>query len=138
MSQELARCGCPYNRTGSIVLHNATCKVAAKVPEQNKSLKFDTEKPALQYVPGQAMEQMGHAFAYGARKYGASNYKVSGLEVSRCIGAALRHIYKFNDGVDKDEESGHSHLGHAMAAIAMAIYMLDQHPSLDDRFKKTK
>lgn len=104
--------------------------------ENKKSVKFDSEKPAMQYVPGEAMEEMGKAFAYGAKKYGGNNYKVSGLEVSRCLGAALRHIYKFMDGIDLDDESGHSHLGHAMAATAMAIYMVKNHPRLDDRFKK--
>lgn len=104
----------------------------------SESKKYDSDKPALQYVPGEAMEAMGHAFAYGAKKYGGNNYKLSGLEVSRCIGAALRHIYKFNDGVDLDHESNHSHLGHAMAALAMAIYMVENFPEKDDRFKKQK
>ena len=100
------------------------------------SLKYDSDKPAMQYVPGEAMEAMGQAFSYGARKYSPNNYKETGLEISRCIGAALRHIYKFNDGIDSDQESGLNHLGHAMAAIAMAIYMQKNHPEKDDRFKK--
>lgn len=97
-------------------------------------LKHDDGKPAMQFIPKAAMWAMGAAFAHGAKKYGAFNYK-NGLAVTRCLAASVRHVYQFLAGEDKDPESGVSHLGHAMASLAMAIDMLETLPQLDDRHK---
>lgn len=105
-------------------------------PEPIVSIKHDQEKPAVQYIPAEALFAMGEAYGYGARKYGGHNFQITGLEVSRCLAASVRHIYLFLSGENLDKESGLSHLGHAMAAIGMAIYSLQHHPSKDDRFKK--
>lgn len=97
--------------------------------------KDDSGKPALEYIPKSAMWAMGGAFAYGAKKYGAFNYK-GGLKVTRCLAAAVRHIYQYLAGENLDPESGISHLGHAMASLAMAIDMVENDTNLDDRYKK--
>lgn len=94
--------------------------------------KNDTGKPNLEFVPKAAMWAMGLAFSYGANKYGAWNYK-GGLKVTRCLAAAVRHVYQYLDGEDLDPESGVSHLGHAMASLAMAIDMIESDKTLDDR-----
>lgn len=107
-------------------------------PAQPVSVKHDSEKPAVQYIPMEALFEMGKAYGFGARKYGGYNFQHTGLEVTRCLAAATRHIFQFIAGEDKDKESGESHLGHAMAAIGMAIYTLAHHPAKDDRFKPTK
>lgn len=99
------------------------------------SVKHDSEKPAVQYIPMEALFAMGEAYGYGAKKYGGYNFQLTGLEVTRCLAAAIRHIFLFLSGEDNDKESGKSHLGHALAAIGMAIYTLAHFPSKDDRFK---
>lgn len=100
-------------------------------------VKHDDSKPALQYIPKAAMFAMGDAFAHGAKKYGAFNYR-GGLAVTRTLAAAVRHIYQFLDGENLDPESLKSHLGHAMASIAMTIDTLEHRPDLDDRPKASK
>lgn len=125
------RAGQAYVNTDKIVYANS-----GTVLTPTGSVKHDADKPALQYVPREAMEAMGYAFAYGAKKYGGNNYKLTGLELTRCLGAALRHVYAKLGNEDKDPESGVDHLGHAMAAIAMAIYMEHNHPIKNDIFKK--
>lgn len=102
------------------------------------SVKHDSAKPAVQYIPMEALFAMGEAYGYGAKKYGGYNFQLTGLEVTRCLAASVRHIFQFLAGQDNDPESGLSHLGHAMAAIGMAIYSLKNHPSKDDRFKKAQ
>jgi len=98
-------------------------------------LKNDSEKPVLAYVPKEAMYEMGKALTFGASKYQSWNYK-NGIEITRTVSAALRHIYQFLDGENMDDESKSLHLGNAMANLAMAIDTYYNHPNLDNRFKK--
>lgn len=122
-----------------------SCAVAAtpsKQPESEKNesntgTKHDQDKPALAYIPKAALYAEGQAFAYGAKKYDAWNYK-NGIAVTRTLGAAVRHIVQFLDGEDKDAESGTHHLGCARANLAMALDTLENHPKFDDRFKGGK
>jgi Domain of unknown function (DUF5664) len=104
---------------------------------ENVGRKADQDKPALAYIPKAALYAEGEAFSYGAKKYAAWNYK-NGISVTRTLGAALRHLLQFLDGEDKDAESGTHHLGCARANIAMALDTLENHPSMDDRYKAKK
>ena len=98
--------------------------------------KNDQQKPDLTDIPKEAMWRMGEAFTYGQKKYGKSNFR-QGMLVSRTLAAAIRHIYQHLDGETIDPETGNTtHLGHAMASLAMAIYNLENNPHLDDRFEK--
>lgn len=74
---------------------------------------------------------------FGKRKYDAHNWR-KGLAWSRPLSAAMRHIMAFNDGEDKDPESGLSHLGHAMACIMFLLEFEKTRPELDDRWKPLK
>lgn len=102
-----------------------------------EGIKHDQEKPDMTDIPMEAMWEMGKAFTYGQKKYGKNNYR-EGMNVSRQLAAAVRHIYQHLGGQSIDSESGVSHLGHALASLAMACYTLQNHPNLDDRFNKDK
>lgn len=95
-------------------------------------IKNDEHKPDMTDIPMEAMWEMGAAFSHGAKKYHKNNYR-NGMKVSRQLAAAIRHLYQHLGGINIDSESGVSHLGHAMASIAMAIYTLNNHPEMDDR-----
>lgn len=101
----------------------------------SKGTKYDNGKADLTLIPMEAMEAMARAFMHGEKKYTRGNFK-NGLETTRTLAAALRHIYEKLDRVDIDHESGVDTLGHAMAAIAMTIYNLKHHPEMDNRDKK--
>ena len=101
---------------------------------KTKGVKFDQNKPSMSSIPKEAMWELGGALAYGAKKYGDGNYR-NGMLVSRQLSAAIRHIYQHLDGENNDPESGVTHLGHALASLAMACYTLKNHPEMDDRFK---
>lgn len=102
----------------------------------NKTIgvKFDGNKPDMTDIPLEAMWQMGAAFTYGQKKYGKNNYR-NGMSVSRQLAASVRHIYQHLSGETFDPESGVTHLGHALASIAMACYTMANKPELDDRFQ---
>lgn len=101
----------------------------------SKGLKLDNGKPQLSLIPREALLECGNAMTYGAKKYAAHNYK-KGIEYSRLIDAALRHLIAYNDGENNDTESGLSHLGHALASVAMLTYMHANHPEMDNRFHR--
>lgn len=83
--------------------------------------KFDTGKPDLSLIPLPALVEEAKGFMLGESKYGRYNY-TEGMEASRLVAAALRHITTWMEGEDNDPESGASHLGHARCCLAMIIH----------------
>jgi hypothetical protein len=100
--------------------------------------KFDGAKPDLSLCPTAALEEMARAFMHGEKKYGRDNYR-GGMASHRFIAAAMRHLLAWRDGEDSDPESGYSHLGHALASIAMLLEcrrigtLVDTRPALPTR-----
>lgn len=81
--------------------------------------KYDNGKPKYSTVPIHAMNQVMQAFTYGANKYEAYNYS-KGMDYTRYIDATLRHINAWLLGEDIDE-SGNTHLSHAVASLMMLM-----------------
>lgn len=107
-----------------------------EIDKNESGTKHDSGKPRISLIPKEALFETANAFGFGAEKYGTHNFK-GGIKMSRLLDAALRHIVKYADGEDMDDENPNTtHLGHAMAALSMAIYMHFNKPELDDRFKK--
>lgn len=98
------------------------------------AMKFDGGKPRMDLLDSYAMEQLAYVLTFGASKYAAHNWR-SGLSKSRLIAALLRHIFAYLGGQDKDEETGLSHVAHAMCCC-MFILGLEHRADLDDRYKK--
>lgn len=110
---------------------------AAKNDKDASGKKNDNGKPDLTDIPKEAMWEMGKAFTYGQKKYGKNNFRL-GMNVSRQVAAAIRHLYQHLDGETVDVESGVTHLGHALASISMACYTMANYPDKDDRFPLDK
>jgi hypothetical protein len=98
----------------------------------SEAVKGDKGKAPLSWVPRIAVEQEALAFKFGAVKYGKGNYQ-KGMEWSRLLDAALRHIYAFSDGENNDSESNLSHLAHARSNLAMLMVHVDKKLGKDDR-----
>jgi hypothetical protein len=92
----------------------------------------DKDKLRVDLVPTELIEAAARAYGYGAQKYGDLNFR-KGIRTTRLLGSVLRHIYKWMDREDKDEESGLDHLDHAVASLGMILWMLKNRPDLDDR-----
>jgi hypothetical protein len=147
LTQSLSQCGVSGDGTNIVhdcsLVHQAgkSCALLATEKRQeektNVGKKYDSEKPALAYIPKAALEAEGRAFSYGAQKYNPFNYK-NGIAVTRTLSATMRHIIQFLAGEDFDRESGVHHLGCARANLAMALDTLENHPEMDDRFKGDK
>lgn len=98
------------------------------------ALKFDGDKLPLNLLSTEAMNQTAAVLKFGAQKYAEHNWR-KGFTWSRPLAAAMRHLTAFNDGEDKDPESGLSHLAHAACCIMFLLEFEKTHPELDDRYK---
>lgn len=98
------------------------------------ALKFDTDKLPLNLLSTEAMNQTAAVLKFGAQKYAEHNWR-NGFVWSRPLAAAMRHLTAFNDGEDRDPESGLSHLAHAACCIMFLLEFEKTHPELDDRYK---
>jgi hypothetical protein len=97
--------------------------------------KHDSGKPPVTLIPSEFILGLAEVFGKGALKYGRHNFR-DGIEISRTLDAALRHILAFSEREDLDPETGLSHLFHAGCSLAMCAYNLKNHPDLDDRPKR--
>lgn len=98
------------------------------------AMKFDSGKLPVNLLSSEALLQTAAVLKFGADKYHAHNWR-DGFAWSRPLAAAMRHIMAYNDGEDKDPESGLSHLAHAACCIMFLLEFEKTHPELDDRYK---
>lgn len=100
-------------------------------------IKHDTGKADLSLNPYIALKEMALAFMWGEKKYNRYNY-TQGFESHRLVAAAMRHLCEYQNGEDLDPEStiGSSHLGHALACIAMLLHCEELGTLTDTRYKK--
>jgi len=83
--------------------------------------KYDGGKPKLYLLPPKSINEVGKVLTFGAEKYDAHNWrKVEDLQ-NRYTSAALRHIFAHVDGEDVDEETGLSHLAHAICCLMFKL-----------------
>ena len=97
-------------------------------------VKLDADKPRMDLIPTAPLVGVARVLGFGAQKYAAHNWR-AGFDYSRLIGAALRHITSFNDGEDKDPESGESHINHAICTLMFLSEQIAKGTGNDDRYK---
>jgi ribosomal protein L32 len=98
--------------------------------------KQDDGKPTPELLPFAALIEVSSVLMYGATKYRPHDWR-KGLLWSRLLGAALRHLFAWGAGENKDPETGRSHLAHACCCV---LFLLDYemtggYADLDDRAK---
>ena len=90
-------------------------------PEGRKS---DQLKPRPELLPPDALMAISYVLAFGAEKYGDRNWE-AGMDWSRLLGAAKRHIAAFEMIEDTDDETGFPHLAHlCCCALFLLSYYL--------------
>ena len=87
-------------------------------------MKFDAGKLRYGLIPPKANKELAKVLTYGAKKYKANNWQEVD-DTDRYIDALYRHLESWRAGEKVDEESGLSHLSHAMANIAFLIHFED-------------
>jgi hypothetical protein len=97
----------------------APVPVAAK--DGNPKEIVGASKLAFHLVPDTMGAYAATAFFEGASKYGAYNWRVSGVRASTYKSAAERHIRKWFNGQNEDPTTGVHHLANAMACLAIIL-----------------
>jgi hypothetical protein len=97
-------------------------------------VKHDQNKPPMELLDHEFLVRVSEVLGFGAKKYHAHNWR-GGINYSRLIGAAYRHLGAYNSGEDRDPESGLSHLAHLGCCIMFLTWMDSHRPDLDDRYK---
>lgn len=90
-------------------------------------------KSRLGLVPPALMITVAPAFANGAEKYGAYNWRDESISLSVYLEASLRHIFAFMDGEDIATDSGLDHLAHAAACMAIIFDARSLGKLIEDR-----
>ncbi|WP_273721794.1 dATP/dGTP diphosphohydrolase domain-containing protein [Bartonella sp. ML71XJBT] len=98
----------------------------------NEAHKNDDGKPRVDLIPPLALMEIGRVLEFGAKKYGANNWR-NGMHWSRFHGAALRHLLAWFGGESKDAESDLSHLAHAACCLLFLMECEAQQIGCDDR-----
>ena len=101
---------------------------------ENKGVKFDSDKPPMALLDPEYLEGVAKVLGFGANKYAAHNWR-GGIEYSRLISAAYRHLGAINRGEDIDPESGLSHAYHLGCCNMFLAAMMNHRPDMDDRWK---
>jgi hypothetical protein len=99
--------------------------------------KHDSGKPPMELLPGDALVEISKVLGFGAQKYEAFNW-VGGFKWGRLAGAALRHVFSWLSGEDKDPETGLSHLAHAACCLIFLITHEKRGLGKDDRCERFK
>lgn len=99
-----------------------------------KALTDDGNKLPLALLPTAGLRAVAEVQLYGAKKYGDWHNYRKGMEVTRNLSCALRHIYAYLDGEDSDPESGHPHLGHAACRVMFVLQNIHDGTAIDNRF----
>jgi len=80
-------------------------------------VKFDQDKPQWTLIPFKAFEEVVKVLTIGAKKYAPDNWKKVPNARQRYIDAAFRHMSAYAGGEKLDQETGKSHLAHAMCCF---------------------
>src|SRR4051794_11871236 len=99
---------------------------------ESQGNKDDGNKPRMDLLDSDAIEELAKVLAFGAGKYAPNNWR-KGLTYGRLIAAAMRHLFAFLRGEDNDPETGLSHAAHAMCCCMFLIWMKKHRPDMDDR-----
>lgn len=103
--------------------------------EEGSGVKHDAEKIRTDLYSTVALEELAKVLTFGARKYGAQNWR-RGMAWSRLLGAAIRHIFAFMRGENLDHETGLPHLAHAMCCLMFLLEYYITGNGSDDRWNE--
>lgn len=115
--------------------------------KQIKGRRYNKGKLRYELISNIALKEIAKIYTIGAEKYsvyddnknlisdGSNNWR-NGLSWMDCIASAKRHIEKFIEGIDIDDETQTLHLGNACWNLMTIIDFYKSFPQGDDRPKR--
>lgn len=122
-----------YSNADTILETTAERAAIAATATGNPKDAIGDTKPDLSLVPPAASLYLAAAFADGAAKYGAYNWRENAVKARVYVAAALRHINQYLDGENIDPTSGRPHIGHALACLAIIADATETGNLIDNR-----
>lgn len=107
--------------------------MTSKATTANPKDLLGIKKPPLHLIPSTAEIMCSLAFADGAGKYGAYNWRDKAVVASIYVAAGRRHFMRWFERERDAKDSGVHHLGHAMACAAILIDAEYNDALVDDR-----
>jgi hypothetical protein len=99
---------------------------------RDEGVKHDGGKLPWHLLPGDAVEDILAVLQFGATKYGERNWE-RGMAWHRLFSAAMRHMWAWWRGDDRDLETGLPHLAHAACCIMFLMAYAKRRRGEDDR-----
>lgn len=107
------------------VFHEATqqrsCPLCVGREEQGDSHRTDKGKAPVGLIAPEMWWALADVLKFGADKYEARGWENNPMPWMRSWASAMRHMLKWEEGEDKDQESGLSHLDHAACNLMFLI-----------------
>jgi hypothetical protein len=103
---------------------NVMAKQIACEKYEQKGIKFDEEKLRWDLLPLDLVNETVKVLTLGAKKYGPNNWQKVTDGIDRYYAALMRHITAYRSGEFLDDESGLTHLAHAMCNLIF-LYALE-------------
>lgn len=100
--------------------------------EKGTGKRFNSDKVRHELAPAYAQNEYAKVLTMGAEKYGAYNWQ-KGMDWSKVIASANRHLEAIKNGEDYDKESGLLHSAHLMCNAAFLTEYYKIYPEGDDR-----
>lgn len=88
----------------------------------NNGQKHDQAKPRFSLIPHNALWQVVAVLEFGAKKYGAGNWRNVPNAKERYFNACHRHLNAWWMGEKVDNESGLPHLAHAVCCLMFLMW----------------
>lgn len=133
---------CPCKKENELLNQYHPDGVDYDLTDDGTGKKYDNGKPmagTLTDVFSRALMAVGACIEFGTHKYpDPKNWQLVDNGIKRYRDAMIRHLLKYNAGIDKDEETKLPHLAH-MAWNALAIlelYMQEHKDELDKEIFK--
>lgn len=98
------------------------------------TIRNDGGKNRVDLLPVKALEQVAKVLTAGLDKYPERNWE-PGMAWSRCYASALRHLFAWWRGEDRDPQTGLSHLAHCACNILFLLEYEEKKRGTDDRPK---
>lgn len=96
---------------------------------KSEGIKHDTMKPDFSLLSPLAITYLVSVLDKGKIEYDAHNWR-KGIDQTRLISAAMRHLFAFLGGQDNDPETGLPHMAHVMCC---AMFSLELQVSANDK-----
>ena len=101
------------------------------------SIRKNSGKPEMSQLDPRFIIDLADLITKSAAKYGKFNY-TKGQNYSVAFDSCMRHLLKFQQGQDFDDESSSSHILHAAANLMILYCSFLRHKELDDRCEEFK